>query len=88
LNDLTKITKYKYTGFTITPTNLIDSDNFKPPLSKFWLLKYQKRCGISTELAFRTPYVFIMHPYWPELRILDQTGYELINIRFPRPQCL
>lgn len=32
--------------------------------------------------------MFVVNSYWPEIRLLDRNGYEIIAIRYPHPHCV
>lgn len=37
---------------------------------------------------FRSPFVFVLNRFWPELRVLDQEGYEIFSMRYPTVDCI
>jgi len=38
-------------------------------------------------MALQGPFTFTINPYFPELRVLDQTGYEIVAVRYPEVDC-
>ena len=76
INNVSKIIRYNYTGFTITPNNLYDYNTNALPQADFNQFKYYSMCSNRNYLQnFQGPFIFSINPYWPELRLLDRTGY-------------
>lgn len=89
LDDLSKTVRYNYTGFTLTPNNLFDYSSNSLPLAHYPHFAYHSACSASGYLEnFQGPFVFAINPYWPELRLLDRSGYEVLSLRYPSPHCL
>lgn len=76
IDNVSKITRYNYTGFTLTAANLFDYNSNSVPFADFKALQYQPRCyNNNSSLAFQGPFTFTINRFWPELRLLDQSGY-------------
>lgn len=88
IDDVSKITRYNYSGFSMTPNNLFDFSSNSIPYADFKHANYQPRCSSGDFLSFQGPFTFIINPYWPELRLIDQKGYEILAIRYPNPNCI
>jgi hypothetical protein len=89
IDDIAKIVRYNYTSFTITPNNLFDYNSNSLPLANYNQFRYYSRCSATGYLEnFQGPFVFAISPYWPELRLIDRNGYEIISLRYPSPHCL
>lgn len=74
-NSASNVVRYNYSSFTIIPNNLLDSNSYKAPLFNIRNVKYQPRCDNTQELTYEGPFVFVIHPFWPEFRLLDHKGY-------------
>jgi hypothetical protein len=87
VDNASKIRRYNYTAFTMTPGNIFDYNSNALPYADFRDFLYQPKCTNTQSFAFQGPFTFAANPYFPELRVLDQNGYEVVAIRYPEAQC-
>ena len=80
------VAKYKYPSVILTTNNFKDINGLSVPLIDLNGLQYQN-CGSAKKSLFRSPFVFVLSEFWPELRVLDQQGYEIIKMEYPSKNC-
>lgn len=87
-DDPSQIVRYRYVAFTVNPGRVLDRLNHEPPLSNIDGMNYDPKCGYVEYLNFKYPLLFQIDKYWPELRVLDQGGYQILAIRYPDYNCI
>jgi len=58
VDNVSRITRYNYNGFTITPNNLFDYNSNTLPQADFKMFQYNPTCAGTGFKSFQGPFVF------------------------------
>jgi hypothetical protein len=66
VDNVSKITRYNYTGFIMTASNFYDYKSNAIPFADIKAYRYQSRClNNNSNIIFQGPFTFTINPYWP-----------------------